>query len=69
MNTIGGDGDTTCVVCGARLEPHPNNHHCDPVIERRVEAGRKSWDRDGIPSLHQKLRFGFSILDNNEDCE
>lgn len=57
-----GDGDTTCIVCGAEMNQHPNNHHCDTKKENAIEGGRKSWERERQPSLSERLSYGFFLM-------
>lgn len=53
-----------CVVCGASLCHNgieDQNHHCDPVKEKRIEAGRHTHDeRVDYPKLYgTRLYDGF----------
>lgn len=51
----------TCVACGAVY--YGSNHHCDPVKEKRVEAGRKSYAGNHTPpTYYQRLKDGFRML-------
>lgn len=58
----------TCVVCGEAylvdVTRHRGGHHCDPLIERRIEAERRrraSLARSHVPSEGKRLLKGFRL--------
>jgi hypothetical protein len=61
MALVGGDGDTTCVVCGAPLDRWPNNHKCAEKRLAQIERAQKSHGElkgNREPSLRERLAMG-----------
>lgn len=60
-----------CVVCGASLWPNgirDDNHHCDPVTIKWIEAGRHSHDeRVDYPVWYgTRLQDGFAAFNTRD---
>jgi hypothetical protein len=48
---------------------HRGGHHCDPLLEHRIEVGRKRQAIHGRSMKHavgQRLRVGFRMLHEEE---
>lgn len=61
------DGETRCVCCGARIH-WPQNHHCPPTFEARMEVIDR---REREPHIHvfseaERLSYGFHLMEVNE---
>ena len=55
-----------CVSCG---EPAGYDHKCDPDLERRIEAGRKSHENiiEYPRSYHRRLSDGFNLMRDDDE--
>jgi len=61
-----------CIICGRKIEwtNGRRNHHCDKIVETRIEAGRTgAGNRQHNRELSeaQRLNYGFYILNLEEN--
>lgn len=63
--------EACCVVCGeiflVDVTRHRGDHHCDPVVERRIEAGRRRHASPAqVHSVGARLNKGFKMWHADE---